>query len=150
MTTFDGGGSGYTGGLREQRMLPASEGGGALLTLATPTLTNSLVGYAIWVLDGAGAGQYRRVLRANYQQQPEQIVVDRAFVGLDPATSLLQAAPMRGQVIMYRNHIEDTGLPRRRKGGEGIRLAAAQDGRFRGGVWRRAADRRGAQESDGR
>ena len=91
-------------------MLPASEGGGALLTLATPTLTNSLVGYAIWVLDGAGAGQYRRVLRANYQQQPTQVVVDRAFVGLDPATSLLQAAPMRGQVIMYRNHIEDTGV----------------------------------------
>ena len=110
VTTFDGGGSGYTGGLREQRMLPASEGGGALLTLATPTLTNSLVGYAIWVLDGAGAGQYRRVLRANYQQQPTQIIVDRAFVGLDPATSLLQAAPMRGQVIMYRNHIEDTGV----------------------------------------
>lgn len=62
---------------------------------------------AIFVLDGPGAGQYRRIVQAHSRTE---LVLDSQFIGVVPHASLLQMVPMRGQVIMFRNFIADTGV----------------------------------------
>ena len=105
VTTFDGGGSGYTGTHESQDFGTASAM--PTITLSMPTLASNVAGWVVFVLDGPGAGQYRRVVQALSRTE---LVLDTLFVGIDPHVSLLQIVPMRGQVIMFRNHIADTGV----------------------------------------
>lgn len=107
VTTFDGGGSGYTGTHRSSEY--DRPGSLPIITLSMPILDASLRvnGWALFVLDGPGSGQYRRVVQALSRTE---LVLDTLFVGLVPGESLLQLVPMRGQVIMYHNYIADTGV----------------------------------------
>jgi hypothetical protein len=109
VTTFDGGGSGYTGYHESQHYGTAADRRPAIV-LSMPTLStdaNIYPGWAIFVLDGPGAGQYRRIVQAHSRTE---LVLDSLFVGVVPDASLFQIVPMRGQVIMFRNNIADTGV----------------------------------------
>eukprot|EP01052_Picozoa_sp_SAG31_P000668 SAG31_NODE_19_length_35031_cov_42.510707_19_plen_128_part_00 len=109
MTTFDGGGSGYTGYHDAQSYMYGADRKPTII-LSMPTLSsnaNIYLGWAIFVLDGPGAGQYRRIVQAYSRTE---LVLDSLFVGVVAHVSLLQIVPMRGQVIMFRNRISDTGV----------------------------------------
>ena len=109
VTTFDGGGSGYTG-YHDAQHYGTSADHRPTIVLSTPTLDKDpsiYPGWALFVLDGPGAGQYRRIVQA---RSCTELVLDSQFVGVVPHASLLQMAPMRGQVIMFKNYIADTGV----------------------------------------
>lgn len=81
---------------------------GVTLTTANGTgkLSASNLGGMVSVLAGAGAGQYRRMLRI---PAPGVLVIDSPFdVALD-STSVVQVGPYKGMILFHRNRYEDGG-----------------------------------------
>lgn len=105
LMTFDAAGAAYMGRLAEVKATK-------LVLAADPVVkryeTNppaSWRGAAVCILDGKGAGQYRRVA-ANEGRQWE---IDRPFTIEPDATSLITIVPFRGRVIYVDNEFVDGG-----------------------------------------
>jgi hypothetical protein len=102
--TLDGDGSAYLG--------TAASDGTRLTLMADPVFRDyapqahtDYRGAAVYVLSGAGAGQYRFVTA----HRGREWIVDRPWdVALDE-TSMLSIVPFRGRNIFYDNRFEDTG-----------------------------------------
>ena len=84
---------------------------GTTLTLAPAsanngTASNSSLGGAITVLAGAGAGQYRRIIRMS---DGTHVTVDRPFSTPLDATSRVTLGPFKGRIVFHANEYRDGG-----------------------------------------
>ncbi len=113
--TFDDAGGAYWGALAAVN--------GANLTIAHDSKATSeewggWVGGSVVVLNGTGAGQWRRITVAGVYTDPNVTtnrtwVLDSPFAvvpSVDPAApSFIEIMPFRGRIIFSRNHYEDVG-----------------------------------------
>ena len=76
------------------------------LTNGNGLAVNASLGGALSVLDGTGAGQYRRIVAV---PNNETVIVDRPFATPLDATSLVQFGPFKGKIIFDDNKYTDGG-----------------------------------------
>eukprot|EP00040_Diaphanoeca_grandis_P013677 m.69145 g.69145 ORF g.69145 m.69145 type:complete len:795 (+) comp24056_c0_seq1:258-2642(+) len=104
--TLDGGGGAYTGGVSSVQgttltlaTAPYGPGSGSYAPSRDFKPDSNWEGAAVLVLEGTGAGQWRRVTR-NYNRT---WVVDTPFTVVPDTTSLIQIVPLRSHVLLVGN-----------------------------------------------
>ena len=111
--TFDDAGSVYMGQAVQIKNRTLQTPGGNFSVIGGPKQNSkNNDGKMVVVVNGTGAGQYRRVLNWSWSTDPavpSQWLLDRPFEITPDSNALFEISTFRGNCIFHHNHHEDSG-----------------------------------------